>query len=83
MSNTTHTVENGKFSVIVYNTTVLTINQDRITLNSGGYRTNLTKNRINKYLPDDYRLYQENHTWYVETPKGKVEFSDNMVIKMD
>jgi len=49
-------------------------------LDSHGYRTRTTKDRINRYLPDGYEVYQEAYEWYLETPSGEREFSDGMTV---
>lgn len=51
------------------------------TLNSGGYRTSTTKERINRHLPAGYRLIQRDFEWYVVDPDGdRIDFSDGMEI---
>lgn len=37
-----------------------------ITLNSGGYRTVTTKDRINRFLPSEFRLIQRNWNWIIQ-----------------
>jgi hypothetical protein len=50
-------------------------------LDSCGYMTKTTKERINRYIPSGFRVYQEDFTWYIQKPNGKVqEFKDGMVI---
>jgi hypothetical protein len=49
-------------------------------LDSHGYRTQTTKDRINRYLPDGYEVYQEDYEWYLETPSGEREFTDGMTV---
>ena len=44
-----------------------------VTLNSGGYRTVTTKDRMNRFLPLGYRIVQRNFNWILqvlETPDG-------------
>lgn len=52
----------------------------RITLNSQGYRTYTTKERINWFLPAGYGLYQERHQWFVQGPEGTQPFEDGMTL---
>jgi hypothetical protein len=52
----------------------------RITLNSQGYRTYTTKERINWFLPAGYGLYQQRHEWFVDGPEGTWPFEDGMVL---
>ena len=54
-----------------------------VQLDSGGHRTVTTKDRINRFLPLGYRLFQKNWNWYVETPSGTIDFVDGMEIKLN
>tara|TARA_Y100000310_G_C20590770_1_gene767861 strand:+ start:211 stop:963 length:753 start_codon:yes stop_codon:yes gene_type:complete len=68
--------ESGAIAVLLHATDVVTFNPDGTTvLNSGGWRTVTTKDRINTYLPF-HRIDQVNHIWYIS---GKA-YSDGMVI---
>jgi len=54
---------------------------DRFVIDSCGFKTKTTKERINKYIPSGYKVFQENFTWYVKTPSGsRQKFGDNMNI---
>jgi hypothetical protein len=47
-------------------TDVITWTPDgKIILNSGGYRTHTTKDRMNGFLPAGIRVYQKNFNWYI------------------
>ncbi len=39
-----------------------------------GYRTRTTKERINRYLLEDMRLYQKDYDWYLEVDGETIEF---------
>lgn len=52
----------------------------RITLNSQGYRTYTTKERINWFLPEGYGLFQKRGEWFVQGPGGTEPFKDGMVL---
>lgn len=72
--------KNGDIAVRLHNTNIFTIkNNGNLVLNSGGWRTPTTKNRINinAYTCNIY-LTQKNFVWYVNTPKGKFVFYDNI-----
>lgn len=76
--------ERDTISVILHNTAIVRFHSDgRITLNSGGYQTATTKDRINKFLPPGYSLYQQHGQWWIE-PRGhkesRVKFYDGMVL---
>lgn len=34
-------------------------------LDSGEWRTSTTKDRMNAHIPERFRVYQQNHDWYV------------------
>ena len=54
----------------------------RLRLDSHGYQTSTTKERITRHLPVGYRVVQRDYEWYVETPDGeRIEFEDGMVIE--
>lgn len=52
-----------------------------ITLDSCGYRTRTTKERINEYTP--FMIYQENFIWYVRLENKDEIFEDKMVLCPD
>jgi hypothetical protein len=75
----------------LHDTDILTfVNGDsKIILNTGGWRTVTTKDRINKFLPEGFYLYQEKSKWYLSQPDGEtslyydgIEISDNKIIKV-
>ena len=51
-----------------------------VVLRHGGWWTKTTKERINRYLPSGYTLYQKNYTWYLATPNGTLPFNSGMRI---
>lgn len=75
---------------IQHQDTVIVIKQTdgTIILNSGGWRTYTTKERINRYLPAGVHLYQENHEWILEvrknsSPERIALFIDDIRIRPD
>jgi hypothetical protein len=46
-----------------------------VKLNSGGWRTHTTKQRINKYSP--VKIFQKNFEWYLADGRP---FEDNMLV---
>ena len=76
--------EDGKCKVRLWNTDIATIDpkNSSVTLNTGGYTTNTTKDRLNRVLNGTrYRIYQQSGRWYVSKPDGGViPFSDGMTI---
>ncbi len=70
-SNTyARTLENGAVAVKLHATDILTFNPDgTVTVNSGGYKSNTTKARVNALLPSGFpRLYQSKGVWNWAAP---------------
>ena len=67
----------GSVTIRLHATNVVTIYpDDAVKINSGGWRTSTTKNRINKY--SRVKVYQKNHQWYFD---DGTEFEDNTLFK--
>jgi len=69
----------GSVAIELHGTNVVVIYpDDSVMLNSGGWRTSTTKDRINKYSP--VRVYQKNYEWFLQdgTP-----FEDRMIVTPD
>ena len=45
-------------------------------VNSGGWQTVTTKERINRYLPEGWRLHQKDFVWYLSNSTGVNGLSD-------
>lgn len=54
-----------------------------IELDSGGWRTPTTKERINRYLPIGWCLWQRGGVWWLDTPNGVKRFRDGMLVRED
>lgn len=74
----------GSVGIELHSTYVVKIHEDgTYTLNSGGWQTSTTKDRINQYSPK--RVYQRQFQWYVSW-KGasgctnEFPFIDGMVV---
>ena len=76
--------KNGFFCVKYHSTEIIKFNKDMIILNSGGWYTNTTKNRINQTC-NQYDLclnvFQKAYDWFVEYNNKIIPFKDNMIIK--
>jgi len=69
----------GSVAIELHGTNVVVIYpDDSVMLNSGGWHTSTTKDRINKYSP--VRVYQKNYEWFLGdgTP-----FEDKMIVTPD
>lgn len=63
-------------SIILHGTTVVRLYPNGLVkLNSSGWRTSTTKDRINKYSP--VKVYQKKHVWYLQ---DGTEFEDNILV---
>jgi len=82
MANHTYIVRRGEnIAVLLHATDVVTITpKGETTLNSGGWMTAVTKERMDTYGP--YSIYQDKGKWQVYTPKGAFQFRDGMKIKV-
>ena len=72
-----------RVNIVLHQTVIYSIEKDIcsvITLNSGGYQTNVTKDRMNRFLPLGYRISQRKFTWYLDTPDGEIRYTDGMQI---
>ncbi len=69
-------------AVRFYRTNIVTFYANGwIRLNSGGYRTVTTKERINRYLSAGYSVFQHDRNWYLGLPDGtRVDFAEGMLI---
>jgi len=86
LANNTYLIKTGpnSYGVRLHFTVVVELHRDgRVVLNSGGWRTIMTKNRINQYAPDG-SVYRKKFVWYFrDYLKGRrhsedVEFVDYM-----
>jgi len=68
----------------LHNTDIVTVDigNGKVFLNSGGYRTATTKDRINRYTPQGFNVYQKNHVWYVKTLKGVYTYYDSIAFDL-
>lgn len=68
-------------AVVLHNTYIVAYTSDgRILLNSGGYHTTTTKQRLNQLLPPGYGVTQRDYAWYVRTPNGEYPFADGAIL---
>ena len=69
----------GSIGIMLHSTYVVKIHQDNTyTLNSGGWQTLTTKDRINQYSPR--YVYQKNFEWFVKINDKSYPFIDGMVV---
>lgn len=76
--------ENGKTCVRYHATDVVTFDAETITLNSGGWSTQTTKNRMNQASRQFglcYNVYQKDFSWFVYWQGNILPFSDGMILE--
>lgn len=83
LANNTWIVRGGDDSigVVLHKTTIVRYYPNgTVTLNSGGYRSATTKQRINQLLPAGVSLSQKDYEWTVVGFGQRIPFEDGMVI---
>ena len=77
-------IENGQavYKVVYHQTIIYKLVDNVQIVNSGGYETATTKQRMNAELKNCF-VYQKDYVWYVQQSNGEsVEFFDGMKINM-
>ena len=72
---------NGKV-VMLYNTKIVIFNDETIRIDTGGYETSTTKNRMNLASREynlNYTVFQKKGIWYVTYKGETIEFTGNTV----
>lgn len=71
----------NSIAIKLHNTDIITFNPDNsFILNTNGWKTVTSKDRINTYLPINFRLIQEKSIWYLCNNGNKYYYEDNMLI---
>ena len=78
------TDEKAGYNVVRYhNTDVVIWNDNEIKLDTGGYQTHTTKDRMNQVSREydlGFYVYQKNFDWYVEYKGETIPFTDSTLI---
>jgi len=74
--------KDGNRAIRLHKTDIITFGATAFILNTGGWSTVTTKDRINKYIPCHY-LFQKDFQWYLSTGKGIVEYYDGIRFNYD
>ncbi len=82
-SNTVKCLLNNGTEIVKYHDTIVFSEDSKgvITLNSGGFRTRTTKERINNELPSDCNIYADKGIWYLCVDCKPYVFCDGIQIK--
>ena len=70
--------EDGTYRVRHQKTDVVIVNPLYTTLNTGGWKSATTKDRINKYSA--YHVHQFKNKWFVTTDAGEFPFDGDEII---
>ena len=72
-------LHDGTVAIRLHSTDVVKIHpDDTYTLQTGGWQTVTTKDRINRYSP--VRVYQRNYEWFVRLNGKEYPFMEGMVV---
>jgi len=58
--------DTNTLAIRLHSTDILTFTfePEKVIVNTGGWKTVTTKDRVNKYLPEPWRIYQKNRQWF-------------------
>lgn len=76
---------NGQI-VKLYNTSIVIFDEKQITLNSGGYQTSTTKNRMNQTSTEyslGFYIWQKKGRWFVTFQGEELDFFDGMTLNRE
>lgn len=80
-NNTYLTEYEDRFVVRLHNTDILAVYPDSVFVNTGGWNTVTTLNRINRAMPPGCRAYQKDWQWYVDTPYTTQEVGSDWIMR--
>jgi len=73
-------LHDNSVGIMLHSTYVVKIHPDNTyTLQTGGWQTVTTKDRINQYSP--VRVYQRKYEWFVRINGKEYPFMENMVVQ--
>lgn len=64
-NNTRISLEDKVIVVRLHGNPIVRFYPDHVTLNNCGWRTLTTKERMNRFLPDGFAIYQHRNVWYI------------------
>lgn len=71
--------EDGAFAIRLHSTRIVTFYESgRIKLDTGGWRTVTTKDRINRCLPRGWRVWQRDFDWFIGVEIGSLRFEHRL-----
>ena len=79
-NNTVRYTDDRGEHIRLHNTDIISFINGKTVLNSGGWRTITTKERINRFLPYDSFIRQEKSVWYLHCDLKTYIFEDGITI---
>ena len=65
------------YNIRLHGNQIMQIYRDRIVPMDGGWQSVTTKERLNRYIPRGFHVYQSNWQWYISTPSSiQYKFED-------
>jgi len=86
IDNNTRVIRRSHNSIAIklWDTDIITFyDNGSIQLDTGGWKTVLTKERMNQYLPSTIRVYSEQYIWYIRFNKKQYLFENGMYLTYD
>jgi hypothetical protein len=75
--------EGNRIAIRLHDTNIMTFEGNEIILDSGGWQTRVTKDRMNDYLPSvGYHIEQKNYEWTLVHGDERIPFKDGIRIKI-
>lgn len=76
-----YTLESGERRIRLHETDILFFDpKGKITINTGGYNTKTTRERLNTYLPREFRVFTERGRIHLRTPWQTIKFGETVTI---
>lgn len=75
--------DNRSTDVVLYDTTIVSFDNNTITLDHGGWKTATTKQRMNQASDEfdlGYYVYRDNYRWYVRFNGKTYDFNQKELI---
>ena len=73
--------EGNRIAIRLHNTDIITFDNNKVIIDSGGWQTHTTKSRLNDYLRSfGYHIEQKNYKWMLVNGDERVPFEDGMII---
>ena len=75
-----HCIQAGAFAIKLHDTEVVRFYVDgTVQIQNGGFQSNVTKDRINQFIPRGH-VFQRNYNWYYHRDGKDYTFQNGMLI---